>query len=172
MLTIANLSFGDSDRLYGEIFNDHTTTEHIIFVYSLQQVISKTKRDLMNKSRDGVVLTEDENNILKFLRMRGALFLLVAALGECIETVLDKPIPSKFSLHFKNKPSLQSCEKYWLDIIDSMFAYCEVLKHPLENSLRNNEEINSAIAEFKMRVRATRKPLQEMYQIFASYVIV
>ena len=159
-----------SDRLYNEIFNEHTTAEHIIFVYSLHQVISKTKRDLMSKSRNGVTLTEDENNILKFLRMRGALFMLVAALGECIETVLDRPIPSKFLLHFENRLPLPSCETAWSFIIDSMFAFCEVLSPPLENSLRSNEEINTAIAEFKMRVRATRKPLQEVYRDFANQV--
>jgi hypothetical protein len=161
-----------SEQRYGEIFNDHTTAEHIIFAYSLQQVISKTKRDLMSKSRNGEILTEDENNTLKFLRMRGALFLLVAALGDCIETILDKPIPSRFSLRFKNRPCLSSCETNWLSIIDSMFAFCEVLRPPLENSLRSNDEINTAISEFKMRVRATRKPLKAVYESFAHHVTI
>lgn len=161
-----------SDRLYNEIFSDRTTAEHIIFVYSLQQVISKIKWELVSKSRDGGSLTKNEDHILDFLRMRGALFLLIAALGECIETVLDKPIPSKFSLRFRSRPPLNSCERNWRDIIDSMFAYCEVLKPPLENSLKSNEEINTAITEFEMRVRATRSVLQKEYQGFASRVVV
>ena len=161
-----------SERLYNDIFNDHITAEHIIFVYSLQQVISKTKRNLMSKSRNNELLTEDEQTILSFLRMRGALFLLVAALGDCIETILDQPVPSKFSLHFKNKIPLNSCEKNWLYIIDSMFAFSDVLRPPLENSLRSNEEVLTAIAEFKMRVRATRKPLKEVYENFGKNITV
>lgn len=51
-----------------------------------------------------------------------------------------------------------------------MFAFNDVLRPPLENSMRNNEEILAAIGEFKMRVRATRKPLKSIYAGFSKHI--
>lgn len=157
-------------KLYSFIFNENINADHIIFVYALHSVISGMKRDLMSKSRNGELLTEDEQNTLSFLRMRGALYLLMATLGECIETIVDRPIPSRFSLHFKAKPNIITCEKNWNIIIDSMLAFNDVLRHPLEHSLKNGEEIENAISEFRMRIRATRKPLKTVYEHFASKI--
>ena len=161
-----------SDKLYQQFFNEHTHSEHIIFVYSLHSIISSTKRTLMNRSRAGSSLTNDENNVLSFLRMRGAIYLMMASIGKSMETILGEPVTSKFLLRYKNTPTVSACVEHWKPIIGICLAFNDTLRVPLNSSLKKVSEIEEAINSFSMYVRGTRNANAPTYQEFSKAISV
>ena len=160
------------NNLYNAIFDDQTSAEHIIFVYSLNSIINKMKIELMARSRAGNTFTQEEEDNLSFLRLRGATYLLIASVGACMETLLNKPLPSKFQLQFQHQNKLEVCESYWKTPVQIFLVFNESLRPPLEAGLGNTEETSRAISEFSRMIRGTRIPNSQIYDEFANHVIV
>src|SRR5690606_20069411 len=100
-----------SDKLYSSVFNEHTTAAHILFAYSLLKSIEETKSKLRTTpERDR---TEPQGRQWQTLRLRGATFLMTAAVAASLEVVLGKPIPNRFALAFGDSPSLQQSVDRW-----------------------------------------------------------
>lgn len=161
-----------SEKLYQQFFNEHTHAEHILFVYSLHKAINTTKRKLMDKSRAGASFTENEENILSFLRLRGAIYLMMAALGKNMETILGKPITSKFQIRYQGTPDLSTCVTNWQPIIDICLSFNQVLRSPLDTGLKKVSDIDKSLSEFSMFLQATRTPNEQIYENFANKVSV
>ena len=90
-----------NERNYRKIFTDRTTAQHIVFCYSLLSAVNDRKLELSQKQKnDPASLTNIENTSLAFLNKKGANYLLVDVISQCMETILSKPIPNRFDLHF------------------------------------------------------------------------
>lgn len=61
----------ESDKLYTTFFNEHTTAKHIYFIYTLLRAIEELKISLVNYNE----LTTSQNELLSYLRSRGAIIL-------------------------------------------------------------------------------------------------
>ena len=149
----------DEDKYYTKVFNDQTHAGHILFVYSLHKTILDTKEQLTEKVKSGTKLTTTEQNKRKFLSLRGSVYLLINAIGECMESILNKSITSKFLLRFNEETELSTYEERWSSIVQFCVAFNSTLRNPLEKSSKNEKEteaaIESAINEFRSMLDAT-----------------
>ena len=104
-----------NERNYRQIFTDRTTARHIVFCYSLLSAVNDRKLELSQKQKnDPSSLTHIENVSLSFLNKKGANYLLVDVISQCMETILAKPIPNRFDLHFSKNVSPNTAAKFWL----------------------------------------------------------
>jgi hypothetical protein len=124
--------------------------------------------------KDESIRTNKDREILSFLRYRGSIFLLIAAIGYCMESVLDERIPSAFALRFKNIKNLEQGEKNWRPIAELAVAFRKVLQKPLEKGLglKNEREVEDAIKEFASFFEATATSNKPIYEQFSDNVMV
>ena len=120
----------NSDTLYASVFNDSTHAEHIIFVYSLSKAIDDVKSELQAKSKDATIL-KNELAQLSFLCKRGSRILLLATIAQCLEVLLNHPIPNPSQLHFDNNTDFALCKQWWNPAITATLAFHEQLASAL-----------------------------------------
>ncbi|MBE9044337.1 AIPR family protein [Pleurocapsales cyanobacterium LEGE 10410] len=157
----------ESDTHYNRIFNDGTSAKHIIFVYSLHQAIKKRQSDLKDKEE----LSKQEKKQAAFLNRRGAIYILQSAISSSLESILDDSISNRFALHFKNTQLLE--EKLfglWETILEPCLSFCEHLESPLNNSLRNTQNIETALGEYSNFINATKSVNTSIFKKFSELV--
>ncbi|MCF8009857.1 MAG: AIPR family protein [Clostridiales bacterium] len=161
----------ESDSLYSKLFNESTHASHLLFVYSLNQAITNIKNSLMIKEKKENSLTTGEKEILSFLRFRGSIYILMVAIGNCMETILYKNITNKFLLRFNEQKELAEYEKLWESIVQCCIPFKYELKRPLDKGLKNQGDIQESLVRFKSFVEATYLSNKETYSEFSSKVI-
>jgi hypothetical protein len=110
-----------NERNYRRIFTDRTTGRHIVFCYSLLSAITKKRLDLtQKKKKDESSVTDVERRTLAFLDKKGASYLLVYVISQCMETILNTSISNKFDLNFSRNVSPSQAEDLWIPIVDMM----------------------------------------------------
>jgi len=159
-----------SDGTYAKYFNDHTTASHIVFVLSLLRAIENHKLNLIEISSQST-LTDSQQTELSFLRQRGATFLLLSAISNCIESFLGKPVISKYKTHFKNtKLSLVGYRNKWEPIVEAVIPFCSQLEPAVKVGLKNADTVKTALNQFKTMVEATKKANASIYSSFSNNV--
>ncbi len=142
----------DSDKYYATFFNEHTTAKHIYFLYTLLRSIEDLKLSLMRKNE----LTKSEQDLLSYLRSRGAIVLLISAISDCFEEILDKPVPNKFAIQFKNKIAVNEAKEAWGAILNVVSPFTKQLNNGLSDGIKNLERIRQSIENFKQMVGAIK----------------
>jgi hypothetical protein len=155
-----------SDSLYSRFFSNRTTARHIVFVYSLLRAVEERKKQLGSNEN----LTGQQDKTLSFLRNRGATFLLASAIAASLEIILNKPVPDKFSLAFRENLSPQDAMKLWEPIVNISSAFSGRLMSGLEGGLNNMERVKRAISEFTSFMEATSTSNSSIYLDFSSKV--
>jgi hypothetical protein len=108
---IRSRNSGTDENAYRRIFTDRTTAQHIVLCYSLLMTVNNRKLELSHKQKkDPSSLTGIENT--SFLNKKGANYLLVHVISQCIETILSKPIRNRFDLHFSENVSPSAAEMF------------------------------------------------------------
>lgn len=161
----------DSDELYNKFFNENTHAEHIVFAYSLFSAIAKIKLELMKKEKEET-LTNLEKEKLDFLRNRGANWLLISALGDSLDVIIDARVPNKFLYRFKNKKGIEEGEEIWKPIIDIGISFKEQLKGPLNEILSNEENNQTSVRVFRSFMESVKKSNEQIYKIFSDEVTI
>lgn len=136
----------ESDTLYASIFNDRTTAGHLIFCYSLVRAVDKYKAELSILASSENIQEADKRTLL-FFKKRGAPYLFVAAMAKCIESILNKAIPDKFSLSF-DKLSLEQSIQAWEPVIKFSVGFINPLDTYLSEGLASNESTVQPINAF------------------------
>lgn len=164
----------ESDQEYSRIFNDGTHADHILFVYSLHLAIGNHKLVLMSKERNTEKLTNTEEKTVEFLRYRGSIYILMAAIGSCMEIIIDEPISSNFLLRFKKIKEMSDAETLWRPIVDCCIAFRSVLQKPLQKGvgLKSTKDVEDAILEFRSLFEATLVSNKKLYNEFAEKVTI
>jgi len=158
----------EEDALYAQFFGDHTTAAHIVFVVSLHHSIVSLKRAL--RSKEG--RTESEDGILDFLAQRGALFILMAALGRCQEDILGRRIADRFRLSFGDAVSPDVAEEYWSPLVNSLASFHAALQPAAESGrIRVKEVRDDSTSAFAAQVQAVRPVLGDLFEEFATKVV-
>lgn len=159
------------NNLYSKYFSERTHAEHIVFVYSLLKGIEAKKRELQDQGD----LAEDEQEQLEFLRLRGATYLLTAAIGSCMEALLGRNVPDLFALSFGYQVSPAQAQLYWKPIIDMTIPYSVKMREAIERGLKNADKVKEAIKNFQSNVRsliAISPLIREALRDFADKVVV
>jgi hypothetical protein len=158
----------DSDRLYSQFFNDQTSAKHILLCYSLMKTIEDLKIELLNPSGD---LLEKQENLLEFLRSRGSIILFTTAIADCLENLLSRRIPNKFSVEFRRNVSLDEGKQIWRPIIDIGVSFVNQLNAGLQDGIKNQQRINDARSTFASLMGAVRGANYQIVADFASEIV-
>jgi hypothetical protein len=107
-----------------------------------------------------IPVSERTNTIreqIEYFDLRGSSFLLVSAIAASIETMLNKPIPDTFNLHWKNIISLHQAIDNWSPVIVCLLPFTNNLgKAITETRLQNKENVENSIKTFRSFVEATK----------------
>lgn len=150
-----------SEKNYRQVFTDRTTARHIVFCYSLLSAINEQKLKLTQKQKaDPTSLTNIENATLGFLTKKGANYLILHVVSQCMETILSKPIPNRFDLHFAKNISPTDAAAIWHPIIDMMLSLSNQLSDAFSRNRISNDSISKTVPNF-VGVVASIKDLQK-----------
>lgn len=158
----------ERDDQYSLYFGDHTSATHMVFCFALLRAVQDWKAALVYREEQ---LISSEKDVLLFLRKRGASFLLVAAIGSALETLVGRAIPSPYRLSFGPTVSPAVAVQHWMPIVTSLGAFAGVLDVPDSGTvLRRNEKPTERILAFQRAVAAVTLPLQSTFQSYQMHV--
>lgn len=157
------------DGIYSKFFNDSTKASHIVCSYGLLKSVEQYKKDLLEKSKKSSTLTKQEEDNLRYFRLRGSIALLVSAISSCLEVFLDRPVSNKFNISF-GKISPKNAEVHWDSILKVVVPFCTYLSPALEDGLGNSGKVDNVIKQFSSLVAATKASNQLIYQSFKEKV--
>jgi hypothetical protein len=169
-----SLSYNDkkyiwsNDKTYGKYFNENLKAGHVIFCFSLLKSLEDYKNQLKMKKEDN--RTVQENAVLLTLRKRGSVYILVSAIGHCMEIILDKVIKNNFLISFSKIENLAELIDTWKPIISSTVPFINQLNNSLENALKNSKIIETDISNFTSMVSATSTANRTIFNAFAEKV--
>tara|TARA_R110002051_G_scaffold99127_1_gene169502 strand:+ start:2357 stop:4108 length:1752 start_codon:yes stop_codon:yes gene_type:complete len=160
-----------SETRYRKIFTDRTTANHIVFCYSLLEKINSTKSALVKAGRsDPDKQTESDRKKLSFLSQKGANYLLIHAISQCLETILGRPIPNKFDLCFSDNLSPETGTDVWQPIIETMLALSNQLEDAFSRSRISSENVELTIPKFVGVIESLKDVYEAKFAKFTSQV--
>jgi AIPR protein len=151
------------DALYSRFFNDSVTARHIVFAYSLLKAIENEKSSLRSREESGTELTAAEKAKLAFYRKRGSVFLLAAAIGECLETIADRVIPNRFNLDFGNRVSPEASTEIWRPTVEALSSLHANLENAFSDGLKNQERVSETTKSYSQFVAGIRLPYASFF---------
>ena len=161
----------NNDKLYGDIFDDNLTAEHIIFVYSLSKTIDQLKTDLTQKKRNGNIINKNESEWIEYFRKRGSRILLLSAIAMNLEVILDTPLGNIRRLQYKDNSNFSNCKNLWKPIVDMVLTFCEKLKPALSaGGLSSKETANAAIKEVGSIIEFAKKAMPSDVKVATTFL--
>jgi hypothetical protein len=157
-----------SNSLYDRVFNSGTTARHIVFVYSLHEVLDDFKRELSEKSNSGSI-TSAELSQLKFFLNRGSTLVAVTAVSACLEVLINHQIPDSFKLSF-GCVSPTTAKSIWRAVLTPIIALISQLVPAVENGIKGQSSTAATISTFRSLVDATKVPNVTIYETFRNKV--
>jgi hypothetical protein len=162
----------EKDEIYSLIFNDNTSADHIMFVYSLYKALVSYKKNLQLKNKtEG--LNDFDTDLLKLFSHTGSIYVVMAAISNSLEVILDKKIGSLFDLKFKEKLTPSEYEGYWKVIVESCISFApETLLTTLESNIKKADVLSTSVKNFTSFIKSILKVNQQLFSDFQSKVIV
>ncbi|WP_299400653.1 AIPR family protein [uncultured Roseobacter sp.] len=158
-----------NEARYRKIFTDRTTAKHIIFCYSLLDLINTTKSMLTKAGRaDADSQTELDKKKLSFLNQKGANYLLVYVISQCLEGILGRPIPNKFDLHFKKNLSPEGAMANWKPIVDIILSLSIQLDDAFSKNRISSEGVEGTVPKFVGVIDSLKDAYSEKFTAFAA----
>ncbi len=159
----------ESDALYSRLFNENTTSKHIVLACSLLRSIQDVKTNLFNKNKIGNNLTQSEQDIVSFFQMKGSIYLLMAAVADLIETILGNAVPNRFAPEFNVNISVVTAMELWRPIVEVLLPLTGQIMDGFTNN-RISAEFNASIPKFRALVGATAASNKLIFKEFAAKV--
>lgn len=135
-----------NDAVYSRIFRDTVTARHIVYTYSLLKAVEREKQNILAIPEDS--RTDAQKRHAAFFTARGSNYLLVAAIGSCIETVLGVAVANRYSLRFKKNVSPADAIEAWQPVIHLASAFSGHLLPATDRGLQAQERVKKAIDAF------------------------
>ena len=160
----------EKDEVYARYFSDHTSAGHIVFCYSLWRRVTETKATLT--AMDEQAQTSDDKEALDFLRKRGSLHLLVAAVASAAEIYLGRALTNTFDLSFGKGISPAVASEYWAPLVDALLPFAPNQLGPVfdNGGLRRKESVASALSNFRTVVASTKRANAAVFEEFRAHV--
>jgi hypothetical protein len=87
-----------------------------------------------------------------------------------METMLSKPIPNRFDLHFAKNMSPADAGTIWHPIVDMMLSLSNQLNDAFSRDRISNESISKAVPNFVGVVASIKDIQRERFEKFAANV--
>ena len=107
---------------------------------------------------------------MEFLRSRGSIVLFTTSIADCLENLLSRRIPNKFSVEFRRNVSLDEGKQIWRPIIDIGVSFVHQLNAGLQDGIKNQQRINDARRTFASLMGAVRGANSQIVADFASEI--
>ncbi len=169
-----NLAYNETRRIweengvYSRYFSERTTARHVVFVFSLLRALDSAKRkanDIPESER-----TEAQTRHVQFFRGRGSTMTMLSAISTSIEVFLDRQVPDRAKLRFKENCSPATAASYWQPIIEIALSFSGTLQAATDLGLKNQETVREALRTFNEMIEATADANRERYEAFAQRV--
>lgn len=147
-------SIWDNDAVYSRVFRDTVTAPHIVFAYGLLKAIEQAKLKILGIAEDE--RTDAQKRHAAFFSSRGSNYLLVAAIGSCIETILGVAVADRHSLRFKKSLSPAQSTGAWQPVVDLAMAFSGQLVPATDRGLKAQDRVKKAIEDFSSMLEAVR----------------
>ena len=121
------------------------------------------------QKKDAASLTAIENSSLAFLNKKGANYLLVHVIAQCMEIILGKPIPNRFDIHFGQNVSPSKAATIWSPIIDMMLSLSNQLDQCFSRNRISNDGMSKTVPNFVGVVASIRHLQKETFEKFAAH---
>ncbi|MGV6994091.1 AIPR family protein [Gordonia amicalis] len=158
----------ENDPTYARFFNDNLNARHIVFCYSLLKAI-EAQKSAVNSIPDDE-RTQSQKSRAEFFRSRGGIHLLTAAIGNSIETILNRAVPNRFSLRFTSNLSPATATDTWAPVVQTCAAFTKQLSTATNLGLKSTDRVRDALALFESMIEATRGSDPSTFDTFASAV--
>ncbi len=143
-----------NDAVYSRVFRETVTARHIVYTYSLLKAVEQEKQRILAIPEDS--RTDAQRRHATFFTARGSNYLLVAAIGSCIETVLGVAVADRYLLRFKaNVPPADAVE-VWQPVVHLASAFSGHLLPATDRGLQAQERVKKAIDAFSSMLEAIR----------------
>ena len=96
--------------------------------------------------------------------------MMTSAIAACLEDILNKQIPNKFDLAFKENVSLEAAIDMWTPIVNTASAFPEPLVEGLADGFKAHETVGGAIKKFQGLIHATKDVNATIYAEFIKQV--
>jgi hypothetical protein len=160
-----------TEKFYRQFFTDRTTARHIVLCYSLLSALNERKLALSHKQKsEPASLTSIEATSLTFLGKKGANYLLVYVISQCMEIILGKPIPNKFDLHFSKNISPSEAVKLWSPIVEMVLSLSNQLVDAFSRNRISNETISKSVPNFVGVVASISSLQKETFSEFTAHI--
>lgn len=110
-------------------------------------------------------LTNAERAKLNFYRKRGSVFLVIGAVGECLETITDRVIPNRFLLNFGEQTSPEDAAQIWSSTVKALSGLHTHLEPAFSDGLKNQEKVRETIRAFSQIVASLREPYASFFDV-------
>lgn len=147
-------SIWDNDAVYSRVFRDTVTAPHIVYAYGLLKAIEQAKLKILGIAEDE--RTDAQKRHAAFFSARGSNYLLVAAIGSCIETILAVAVADRHSLRFKKNLSPAQSTAAWQPVVDLAMAFSGQLVPATDRGLKAQDRVKKAIEDFSSMLEAVR----------------
>jgi len=151
---------------YIRTFDPSVSARHVLFCYSLIKAIEHYKLELTEQAQ----LTAQETAVLSFLRLRGAGFMLAAAIASNIEQICGFAAPSSWGIRFKKNVSPNDATALWLTVVPSLAQFHAPLVGAVTPNFRSAQRRDLALDNYKGMLSAILAMKSDVYREFASHV--
>lgn len=163
-------SIWDHDAVYSKVFRDSVSARHIVYAFSLLKAIEKAKKRLLALPEDQ--RTEPQKRHIAFFSARGSNYVLMAALGYTIETILSRAIADRYDLCFGDNIGPADASELWQPVVDIALSFSGQLASATDQGLKSQERVKNALGDFSSLLEATRTAHAEPFDALASATIV
>ncbi|MGC5015126.1 AIPR family protein [Streptosporangium sp. DT93] len=143
----------EDDALYGRLFSSATSASHILFCWGLLRAVEQHKGSLLGKSLNE--LPTGKQNQREFFNRRGSIPLMVTAVGDCMEDLLDRKITHSFRLKFHTHLSAAEVIGAWRPVVAKLapFAHHELGRVLDKGALPRDFDSKDLLKGWSMRVQ-------------------
>jgi hypothetical protein len=134
----------------------------------LQAADFRSTDPIQERLKDAASLTQIEKTSLAFLNKKGANYLLVHVISQCMETIIGKSVPNRFDLHFATNISPNKAAEYWSPIVEMMLALTNQLDVAFSRNRISNETVSKTVLNFVGVVASLASLHKRTFEEFAS----
>lgn len=160
-------SIWNDDRNYSDIFNERTTARHIVFVFGLLRSIETARLRLRKQQSDAAnSMKKSDQEQLAYFHNSGSIYVLIYALSESLEDILDDTVPDKFKLAFGSLVSPKKATEHWTPIVQAFLPLVNTLTDAFEPSFKR-ENVERATKMFRTMAKMARDNNRVVIDAFA-----
>jgi hypothetical protein len=161
----------ERDDVYSRYFSEHTSAAHIVFCYSLWQSVANLKNRLNSIPTEE--RTAEDGEVLEFLRRRGSLYLLVAAIAGAAEIYLGRAVTDSFALSFGESTSPSQATEHWAPLVETLIPFAPDQLATVFDSggLRRKEVVDGGLKSFRVMLNSAKKYHAAVFEDFRRKVV-